>query len=477
MKRILLALAGFLALAELNAQEKWSLERCVQYAIEHNISVKQADVQARINKLTLEQSKMALYPTANSQHNVGYQFGRSIDPTSNQFTTNEILAANHSLNLNADIFNWFKKKNTIAANAYSYQAGIAQLEKARNDISLNVANAYLSALLAKEQINAAAVQVGQSRDQRNDVDKQVKAGALPELNLAEMETQLANDSATLINARANFRLNLLQLQALLNLDAAASFDIDAPPVDSIPVEPLAELEPDVVFHSALYNLPQQKINELNVKAAEKNVLVAKADMYPTIGLFGGLDTRYSNAQKLLPTNFQNGIVPVGFVNINGTNYIVNTEENIPMGFNKNTYFRQLSNNFSQNIGLGINIPIFNGNMARTNWKKAKLNVEAQQLQLDQDQQQLKQDIYQAHTNAVAAIEKYNASKIALASAQKAYDFARKRFDVGLLKPIDLIVNQNNLFTTKINMLSAHYDYVFKIKLLEFYKGQGIKLHN
>lgn len=475
MKRILLALIGFLIVAELQAQEKWSLERCVQYAVENNISVKQADVQARIDRLTLQQSRLALYPTVNSQHSGGYQFGRSIDPTSNQFTTNEVLFTNHTVNINADLFNWFRKKNTIAANEFTYQASAARFEKARNDISLNVANAYLAALLSKEQINAAAVQVGQSRDQRGDVDKQVKAGSLPELNLAEMETQLANDSATLINAQANFRLNLLQLQALLNLDAATTFDIEAPPVDSIPVEPLAELEPNTVFHSALANLPQQKINELNVKAAEKNVLVAKAAMYPSLSLFGGLGANYSGARY---PNYSFRLDSVAYVEIAQTRYPIYGPVQQPAGYVAPLpYFRQLSNNFNQSIGLSLNIPIFNGGQARINWKKAKLNVEAQQLQLTQDQLQLKQDIYQAHVNALAAIEKYNASRIALASAQKAYDFARKRFDVGLLKPIDLIVNQNNLFTTKINMLSAHYDYVFKVKLLEFYKGQGIKLRN
>ncbi|WP_090389105.1 TolC family protein [Niabella drilacis] len=477
MKHTLLVLTALGAALAVHSQVKWSLEQCVEYAVEHNISVKQADVQARMDRLTLDQSKAALYPTANSQHSAGYQFGRSIDPTSNQFTTNEILFANHSLNVNADLFNWFRKRNTVAANGFSYEASVAKFDKARNDVALNVANAYLAALLSNEQINAAVVQLQQSREQRDNVKKQVLAGALPELNLAEMETQLANDSATLIGTRADYRLRLLQLQALLNLDAATVFDVQAPPVDSIPVEPLSELEPAVVFNSALVNLPQQKINELNVKAAAKNVLVARAAMYPSIGLFGGLDTRYSNTQKLLPANFQSGVVPIGFVDINGTNYVVNSLQNIPAGFNKNTYFRQLSNNFSQNLGIGLNIPIFNGNQARTNWKKAKLNVASQELLQEQDAQTLKQDIYQAHTNAVAAIEKFHASEIAAASAQKAYDFARKRFEVGLLKPIDLITNQNNLFKAKINMLSAQYDYVFKLKLLEFYKGSGIKLHH
>lgn len=455
------------------AQEKWSLQQCVEYAIKNNISVKQADVQARFDKLTLDQSKMALYPNVNSQHNLGLQFGRSIDRTSNQFATGSTLFASHNLNVDADLFNWFRKRNTIEANKYTAEASVAKVDKARNDIALNVANAYLAALLNKSQIDVAKVQLAQSREQVDNITKQVKAGALPELNLAEMQTQLANDSATYITANANYILSLLQLKALLNLDAAREFDIENPPVESIPVEPLAELEPATVYNIALQNLPQQKINNLNLKAAEKNVLVARSAMYPSFSVFGSMGSNYSN--RKFP-KYQMATVPIGYVDVGGNRNVVYSEINtLAPGYSRGTYFNQLNENLGQNIGLSASIPIFNGGMARTNWKKAQLNVESQQLLKEQDAQTLKQDIYQAHANAMAAIEKYNASKIAAESAQKAYDFARKRFEVGLLKPIDLITNQNNLFRSKINMLSTQYDYVFKIKLLEFYKGRGLKL--
>lgn len=455
----------------------WTLQQCVEYAIKNNISVKQADVQARVDKLTLEQSRLSLYPNASFQSNQGYRLGRSIDPTQNQFTTSSMFFSNPSLNLDAELFNWFRKRNTIEANKFTAGAGEARLEKAKNDIALNVANAYLAALLSKEQISVSEVQVNQSREQVENIEKQVNAGALPELNLAEMQTQLANDSATLIGAKANYTISLLQLKAILNLDAAEPFDIAAPPVHFIPVEPLGELDPASVFASAVENLPQQKINNLMLKAAEKNVAVSRAAMYPNIYAFGGLGSNYSSIQKTIPTKFEPQILQIGTVTINGVQQPVLSAwpQDIPVGFRKGTYFNQLSNNFGQNIGVGVNVPIFSGGTARTNWKKAQLNVESQQLLKEQDSRTLKQDIYQAHANAVAALEKFNASKIALESAEKAYDFAKKRFEVGLLKPLDLITNQNNLFRTRINLLSAQYDYVFKMKLLEFYKGKGLKL--
>lgn len=459
------------------AQEKWDLQKCVDYALKNNISVRQADVQARITALTYEQSKLSQFPTANIQNSGGYQFGRNIDPATNQFTTQEVLFTNHSLNVNLDLFNWFSKKNTVAANKLSAQAYVAGAEKARNDVALNVANAYLQILLNAEQINISDVQVKQSIEQLNIVKKQVAAGALPELNQAELEGQLASDSSTLITANANYTLSVLQLKAILNVPADQPFAVAIPPVDQIPVESLGELDPAAVYTLAQTNMPQQRINDLNLQSAIKNVAAAKGQMYPSLSLFGGLDTRYSNAQKLYIKRSIMGLSPIGKVDVSGSTYTV-TELNegpIPVELGKNTFFRQLNSNFSQSIGLALNIPIFNGGTARTNWKKAKLNVTNVELQKELDAQTLKQDIYQAHTNAVAALQKFNASKKGVETSQKAYDFAKKRFDVGLLNTIDLITNQNNLFRAKINMVSAQYDYIFKMKLLEFYKGLGLKL--
>jgi outer membrane protein len=163
--------------------------------------------------------------------------------------------------------------------------------------------------------------------------------------------------------------------------------------------------------------------------------------------------------------------------VGSTPYTVTTIEkrNVPTAFTKNTYFRQVSDNFSQGFGLALNIPIFNGETARINWKKAKLNVQSVEIQKEGDALTLKHDIYEAHANAVAAVQKFNAAKKSVETSEKAYDFAKKRFDVGLLNTIDLFTNQNNLFRARITMLSAQYDYIFKMKLLEFYRGQGLKL--
>jgi len=460
------------------AQDKWDLQQCVEYALKNNISVRQADVQARITALTYEQSKLSQFPTANIQSSGGYQFGRNIDPSTNQFTNQRTFFANPSLNINLDLFNWFSKKNTVAANKLTAQAYIAGAEKARNDVALNVANAYLQILLNAEQVNISDVQVKQSIEQLDIVKKQVTAGALPELNQAELEAQLANDSSTLITANANYTLSVLQLKGLLNIPADQVFAVAIPSVEQIPIESLAELDPAMVYTMAQANMPQQKINDLNLQAAIKNVAAAKGQMYPSLSLFGGLDTRYSTQDQILRDfKLAPGTDVIGHVTVSSVAYPVITADPIVFDkiFAKRPFFTQLDNNFGQSVGLGLRIPLFNGGTARTNWKKAKLNVSNVELQKELDAQTLKQDIYQAHTNAVAALQKFNASKKGVETSQKAYDFAKKRFDVGLLNTIDLITNQNNLFRAKINMVSAQYDYIFKMKLLEFYKGLGLKL--
>jgi outer membrane protein len=458
-------------------QEKWDLRKCVDYALKNNISVQQADVQARIVALTYEQSKLGQYPSVSFQNRAGYQFGRSIDPATNLFTNQEIFSTDHSVNLNMDLFNWFSKKNTVAANRYQAEAYVAGAEKARNDIALNVANAYLQILVNSEQINISDVQVKQSLDQVSVVKKQVEAGAVPELNLAQLESQLANDSSTLITANANYTLSVLQLKALLNVPADQPFDVAIPAVETIPVESLAELDPAYVYSLAIKNLPQQRVNDLNLQAAVKNVSATKGQLYPSFTFFGGLNTFYSNAQKVLPTEPVNQYLPIGKVTVAGSDYTVTTitQQAVPTNSVPNTYFRQIDNHFNQSVGLGLNVPIFNGNTARTNWKKAQLNVKNVELQNASDAQTLKQDIYQAYATAVGSLQKFNASKKQVETAQKAYDFARKRFDIGLLTAIDLITTQNDLFRAKINMTSSQYDYIFRVKLLEFYKGQGIKL--
>ena len=222
------------------AQEKWDLRRLVDYAMTNNISVKQADVQARIAALQLEQSKLNRWPTASFSGNVGEQFGRSIDPTTNQFTTTNFFFNQYQLQGGVQLFNFGRLKYAQEAANFNAQAALKDIERAANDVALNVASYYLNVLAANEQSKINEVQIAQTKAQYDVTKKRVDAGALPELNLAELESQLATDSANLITSRTTFEQNVLFLKALVNIDMAAPFDVATPAVETIPLEPLAE---------------------------------------------------------------------------------------------------------------------------------------------------------------------------------------------------------------------------------------------
>lgn len=474
----IIAASLFSTPGQVQAQEKWDLQKCVNYALQNNISVKQADLQARFAALDYKQARLNIYPNIGFSTNLGVNSGRNQNPANFDLVTETFLSHGYSLQAGVDLFNWFSKRNTVKARDLSLQATIAGIEKAQNDVALNVATAYLQILLSMEQVNIARVQLAQTTQQLENTRLQVNAGKLPELNATQLEAQLATDSSAVITARASVTQTILQMKALLNLDAAAAFDVLAPPVETIPVESLADLQPENVFSSALIHLPQQKVNKLNLQAAQKNVLAAKGAMYPTLSMFGSLGSRFINTGQELLSTTQTPVTSIGKVTVNGTEYSVAPNAplfNTSFNYAKQPYFSQINQNFQQSVGLSLSVPIFNNGTLRNNWQRSKLNVKQVELQMEQDAQTIKQDIYTAHNDAVAALEKYNANQKSVAASEKAYDFAKKRYDMGLLSTYDLLNTQNALATAKYNLLYAQYDYVFKIKLLEFYKGQGLKL--
>ena len=471
------------------AQDKWDLKRSVEYAWEHNVTVRQASIQADIDSLTLRMNRLAQYPFASANTGLGMRFGRSIDPSTNQFTTTQFLSQQYNFQASITIFNWNNIKNNILAARYGAEASRMDVEKSKNDLALNVASQYLQALLSREQIHVAEAQINQTQGQLLDTRKRVDAGSLPELNAVQLEAQLATDSSALITAKSNAELSVLQLKALLYLDAASPFELDAPPVDMIPVDAIAELQPDFVFNMALKFQPAQKSNELRIKSFEASVKAARSLMYPTISGFGALGSNFSNSLKEVKSaQFvgYNDAVPGGPVSIDtaggGTRFypVVNPNVNIVTGgktFGKiwNGYGSQLNNNFGQNLGVQLNVPIFNGGSASINYKKAKLSLLNAKVSREAIDQTLKQNIYQAYTSAVAALQKYNANQSTVKATEKAADFASKRYNLGLLSTLELITAQTNFTKAKLDLLTSHYDYVFKMKVLEFYKGQGIRL--
>lgn len=476
MRRFLIILCFFILYGPLaQGQKKWNLLQCVEYAMSNNITIKQTDLQTKLAELNYKQSKMGQWPTFNFSGAPSYSSGRNQDPTTFSLITQSYVAASMQLQSSADIFNWFSKRNTIAANEWEIQAAKTGTDKLKNDISLLVANAYLQVLLAKEQEKIAGVQVQQSQAQLAYTRKLVDAGTLPELNAAELEAQLARDSSTFISAHGNVEQAILNLKANMNIDAAEALEIETPAAEKIPVEKISDLQPENVYALAMANMPQQRVNDFKLRSARKTSAAAKGSMYPTISIFGSLGSSFNNRAKEI-TGSSQVIAPFGKVNVGGTDYDVFPYQPFTQyNYTNSPFFSQLNENFRQSIGLSLSVPIFNGRSLKTAYERTKINIRNLELQQELDNLKLKQDIYQAYNLSVVALEKYNASKKTIEAAERTYMYAKRRYDVGMLSTFELITNQNNLFRAKLEYALNQFDYVFKMKVLEFYKGQGLKL--
>lgn len=457
------------------AQEKWDIRRCIEHAKTNNITVRQAQEQAKLAEINYRQARMNLLPSLTGNMNVNYQHGLNENPTTGTLESADFVAGSIALQSQYNIFSWGARKHTIAANEILAKAENIGIQRAQNDISLLVANAFLQVMLRREQVRVNEVQLEQSRAQLANTRRLVNAGSQPELNAIQIEAQIARDSALMLQTKALERQALITLQSYLNIDMATPFDIEAPAIENISVESMLELQPDAVFASAVTNQPLQQMTALRIQGAEFQARAARASMYPTLNAFGSLDTRFVNAKvpaliSVLPNQ------PTGAVVVDGSGNTYNVlapkavfeSQAIP-------FTRQLNNNFGQAIGLNINFPLFNQYSQRSQWERAKVGITQARLQDEQEKINLQSTIYQAYQDALASLQTYNASLRTVEASEKAFNISQKRYDIGLLGTLDYIITQSNLNRARIESISNRYDYVFKMKVLEFYKGRGISL--
>lgn len=456
-----------------NADNVWSLQRCVQYALDHNISIKQDSLTARLARYTLLQSRLSQLPSVSANGSYGKSYGRSINPTTNQFVDAGYDFLSASGNANVVLFGWMQVRNSIERNRYLLDASLADLDQLKDDVSINVATGFLTALLAKEQVNVSGNQVELSKAQLAQTKAFADAGRLPELNVAQLESQLATDSSNLINAIANYNSSILDLKTLLNLNFNEPFSIQAPNLEMADQLGVSVLQPAEIFEKAHQHFGSIKGSKLRVKAAEKAVSVARGGLYPQLSLGYQIGTNYaSNYLSYQPTNELVGFSPIGIAGRSGdTVYqpvFKTLTPKVPFG-------TQLDNNIRHSVFMSLNVPVFNGWQSQYAIRQSKINLAQQKLVEDNAELTLKQNVYKAHNNALNSIQKYNAAKRAQEAAKRALDFAKKRYDLGLSSTIDLLVTQNSEFAAAANLVSAKYDLIFKLKVIDYYLGKELKL--
>jgi outer membrane protein len=472
---LLSVLINTMALAQRPAglDDTWSLEQCVQYGVSHNISIKQDSLTAKLAHYTLLQSQLSQLPVVSANGGYGRSFGRSVDPTSNQFVDADYNFLSASANGNLLVFGWMQVRNTIAKNKYSLEASIADLDQLKDDVSLNIANSFLSTLLAKEQVNVSRNQVSLSQAQLEQTKAFTDAGRLPELNVAQLESQVASDSSNLITAIASYNSAVLDLKTLLNLDFSIPLSVKVPDIEAEEQHKVSVMDPENIYQVARTHFGSVKGSLLRVSSAEKSLAAAKGGLYPQFSINYQAGTNFaSNYQSYQYTNQLLGYTPIGFVSpTRDTVYqpIYKTlTPMIPFG-------TQLSDNFRQTLMFNINIPLFNSWQSQYSVRQAKINLASMQLNEYNAELTLKQNVYRAHNNAIGSIQKYYAAKRAAEAARRALDFAKKRYDLGLTSTVDLLVTQNSDFVAASNLVGAKYDLIFKLKVIDYYLGKELKL--
>ena len=477
----LLLCALFIARGEASARtndDVWSLQRCVQYALTHNISIQQNVLNERLAKLTLKQSQLSQLPNVNVGPGYGRSYGRSVDPTTNQFVNGSYDFLSLSGSADVLLFGWFQKRNTIQKNDLTHQATMADLDQLKDDVSLNVATGYLRALLAKEQITVNEKQVALSEQQLDQTRKFAEAGRLPQLNVAQLTSQLATDSANLIGAISDYTASLLDLKALLNLDFEVPFEIQAPEVAVAGQDELLANTPATIYESASKRFGAIKGSELRLEAAGKQVKASRGALWPSLNFTAQAGSNYATTYKDYgtPTVDFSKQVPTGsFVDINGTPTPTYTYNYTPTILRTTPLNTQFGDNFRHTYSLNLNIPVFNAWQAEAGLRQSKINYESQLLNRDQARLTLKQNVYKAYNDARNSIQKYYAAQRAAEAAHEAYDFAQKRYDVGMTNTVDYLVTQNNQYRADASLSSAKYDLIFRLKVIDYYMGKALKL--
>ena len=459
------------------AQETWSLERCVIYAQDANLTVRQARANVKVGLLAEKQAKAARYPNISANTSFGEQFGRTIDPTTNQFNTTGIGFNRLSLDASVPLFAGGQIHHNIKQSAWNARAAEADASQSANTLALQVAQAYLNILLAEEQLESAQRRVEQSERQLNVTQKLIDAGTVPAADRFNILAQIARDEQGVVAAQNSVDLAYLSLKQFMQLEPDYDLRIERPEFE-IP----ADVNPEnyklsEVYADALNTQPNVKAADFRIKSAEEGIAVAKSAYFPSLVLFGSLTSNYSTRSL----DFQNGTYlrdeltdPVTLV-INGSDEVTIQQKIQVYDYPRTPYFTQLDQNFGQGFGVQLQIPIYQNGSTRLNVERARLGVINARLQENQVQQQLKNDIQTAIANARSARKQLDAAQKTFDAMQAAFNNTEKRHSLGAINALELTTAKTNLDTAENDLIVARYDYLFKLKILDFYQGKELRL--
>ena len=457
----------------LSAQEPWSLEVCIQYAMENNILIKQTVLNTEYNQNLLKQSKLGQIPSLSGSGNYNYSWGRVLDETTYRYSDNQsINSLNLGISSSANLFSGLRVRNTILQNELNLMASYEDVEKVKNDISLSIAAAYLSIMFNRELLLVTQSQLEITGQQVERTLKMVEAGKLARGNFLELQAQYASEELNLVNAENQLAISLLNLQQMLDLPIDTAFDVVIPQLADPDEDPLM-MNALEVYRLAEQEMPEIKSAVLGLESAEKGLAIAKGGRSPQLYMSANFNSRYSDIRQQVISLSAPTLVPIGRT-VGGE--LVNSlnPQEIP-AFGAYPFFNQIQDNAAAGIGLGLSIPIFSGWQINSNIANAKIMHENAQLELQSKKLTLYSSIQQAYADAVAALKKFNATQQALVSMEESFKYTEKKFEVGLVNTVDYNMSKNQLIATQSDLLQAKYDFIFKTKILNFYNGEPITL--
>jgi outer membrane protein len=455
-----------------NAQTstKWSLQQCIDYALEHNTSIQQNVLQGEILSNNVRQAQLSRIPSLNGSGSHVYNIGRTIDPFTNTFDNATIQSNSFSISSGVLLYGGSQINNTIKQNKIGSQVNEESTKVIRNQIALSLASTYLQIVQAEENLKVAESQKQITKSQLDRAAQLVASGSANKSTKLSLQAQLANDQVNIINAQNGIQIGYNTLMNLMQYPIDQALEIERVEVGSLP-EYLGDNVADI-YNLALSNLPEIKQAELQIAQSRVGEKVAGAGLQPTLSAFGNVNTVYSQSGKEVLTTNDIETFPIGFTE--STLEPVLTARNVTV-VNDKAFGNQLSDNLGQQVGLSLSVPIFNGYRSRTAVENAKVTSKINELNLENTKNQLRNDVTTAYTNLKAARSRYKAAKLSEEAQRLNFEFAQKRFEAGASNNVDLLTAKNQWSQAQTQLLNAKYEYVFRSLIINFYKGQELKL--
>lgn len=416
----------------------WTLDDCIGYARQHNISIRQRTLQIEQQETQLSTAQFSRLPAVYASVGAEASFGRTLSGDNIYRSTNQ-TSGSLGVSASMPLFQGLKINREIEGGKLDLAAAVQDLERAREDVAVNVMTLYLQVLYNKEMVSVAARQLDLSAQQTERSRELVASGRQPESALYESEALQANDRLALTQARNDLQLALLDLSQALNRESAAGFDIADPRLDSPAIAAMqTPASIDAVYEYAVDARPHIRAEKLRLESSENALRTARADLYPTLSLNGGYGT--------------------GIYSRDGA-----------------SFWDQFKNYSREYVGVSLSVPIFNRRATRNNIRTAQIALRNQQLTLADAEQTLRKQIEQAWYNADAAYAKYRAAEAALASACVAFEYERKKAEAGRSTIFDFNDAKTRMEKAEAESVQAKYEFIFRRKILDYYRGEPLSL--